>query len=82
MIGDARVSGEDRVVYLLASLPESYNMLVTTREASLETVPKMTTVIERLMHKERKMKEKLPEIKTRKLLQRSIVRREAIRGGR
>jgi hypothetical protein len=32
------VSEEDRVVYLLASLPESYGVLVTALEAS-ETVP-------------------------------------------
>lgn len=34
------VSEEDRVVYLLASLPESYNVLVTALEASKE-VPKL-----------------------------------------
>ena len=44
----AAVSEEDRVVYLLASLPESYNMLVTALEASSETIPKMATVTERL----------------------------------
>jgi transposase InsO family protein len=57
VIGDA-VSEEDRVVYLLASLPESYNMLVTALEASSDTVPKMATVTERLLHEERKMNEK------------------------
>ena len=56
MIG-AAVSEEDRVVYLLASLPESYNMLVTALEASSETIPKMVTVTEWLLHEERKMKE-------------------------
>ena len=54
----AAVSDEDRVVYLLGSLRESYNMLVTALKASSETVPKMATVTERLLHKERKMKEK------------------------
>ena len=34
------VSEEDRVVYLLASLPESYNVLVTALEAN-EDVPKL-----------------------------------------
>ena len=52
--GDA-VSEEDRVVHLLASLPDSYNMLVTALEANAE-VPKMEVVTERLLHEERKLK--------------------------
>ena len=56
VIGDA-VNEEDRVVHLLASLPESFNMLVTALEANPE-VPKMETVTERLLHEERKMKER------------------------
>ena len=52
VVGDA-ISDEDRVVYLLASLPESYNMLVTAFEAC-EDVPKMEVVTERLLHEERK----------------------------
>ena len=39
VIGDA-VSEEDRVVHLLASLPESYNVLVTALEAQSENIPK------------------------------------------
>ena len=42
---------EDRVVHLLASLPESYSVLVTALEASSE-VPKMEVVTERLLHEE------------------------------
>ena len=57
VVGDT-VSDEDRVVYLLASLPESFNMLVTALEASSENVPKMEIVTERLLHEERKLKEK------------------------
>ncbi len=49
------VSEEDRVVYLLASLPESYNVLVTALEAS-EKVPKLEVVTERILHQERKFK--------------------------
>ncbi len=49
------VSEEDRVVYLLASLPESYNVLVTALEAS-ENVPKLEVVTERILHQERKFK--------------------------
>ena len=51
------VSEEDRVVYLLASLPESYNVLVTALEAN-EDVPKLEVVTERILHQERKSKEK------------------------
>ena len=39
------ISEEDRVVYLLASLPESYNVLVTALEASAE-VPRLAVVRE------------------------------------
>ena len=51
------VSEEDRVVYLLASLPESYSVLVTALEAN-EAVPKLEVVTERILHQERKSKEK------------------------
>lgn len=53
IIGDP-MSEEDRVVHILASSPESFNMLVTAFEANPE-VPKMETVTERLLHEERKM---------------------------
>ena len=56
VIGDP-VSDEDRVVHLLASLPESFNMLVTALEANPE-VPKMENVTERLLHEERKTKDR------------------------
>ena len=51
------VSEEDRVVYLLASLPESYCVLVTALEAN-EDVPKLEVVTERILHQERKSKER------------------------
>ena len=47
------IKEEDRVVYLLASLPESYNVLVTALEAN-EDVPKLEVVTERILHQERK----------------------------
>ena len=53
-VGDD-VTDEDRVVHLLASLPESYNVLVTALEACPE-VPAMEVVTERLLHEERKAK--------------------------
>lgn len=57
VIGDP-ISDEDRVVHLLASLPESYNVLVTALEAN-EAVPRMEVVTERLLHEERKLKERV-----------------------
>ena len=59
-IGDT-VTDEDRVVFLLASLPDSYRMLVTALEANSD-VPKMEVVTERLLHEEQKQKR---EIETR-----------------
>ena len=54
---DDPVSEEDRVMHLLASLPESYDVLVTALEAN-KTVPNMETVIERLTHEERRQNER------------------------
>ena len=51
------VSEEDRVVYLLASLPESYSVLVTALEANAN-VPSLAVVRERLLHEESKVKNK------------------------
>ena len=56
VIGDP-ITEEDRVVPLLASLPETYDMIVTVLESS-PNVPVMETVIKRLLHEERKMKER------------------------
>ncbi len=50
---DSPLSEEDKVVYLLASLPESFSVLVTALEAFPE-VPKMDVVTERMLHEERK----------------------------
>lgn len=56
IVGDA-ITTEDRVVYLLASLPDTFGTLVTALEAN-PTVPEMDVVIERLMYEERKLKER------------------------
>ena len=56
VIGDP-VKEEDRVVHLLASLPESYNMLVTALEANAD-VPQMAVVTECLLHEESKHKDR------------------------
>ena len=55
IVGDT-ITDEDRFVYLLASLQESFNTLVTALESN-PTVPEMETVIERLMHEEKKLKD-------------------------
>ena len=65
---DAPVSEEDKVVHLLASLPDSFGMLVTALEANSEVVPKMENVTERLLHEEQKLKEKESENDGRKAL--------------
>ena len=52
----AAMEDDDKVVTLLASLPESYDMLVTALEASAE-VPQIEVVIERLLYEERKSSE-------------------------
>ena len=67
-IMDDPVSDEDRVVHLLASLPDSYGMLVTALEANSETVPKMEVITERLLHEEQKQKEKGEANEERKAL--------------
>lgn len=56
VIGD-EIEEEDRVVHILASMPERLNTIVTALEANTE-VPSLDVVIERLLHEERKQKEK------------------------
>jgi hypothetical protein len=56
VIGDP-IEEEDRVVHILASLPEEFDMLVTALESNKD-VPDLETVTERIMHEERKLKEK------------------------
>ncbi len=57
VIGEA-VQEEDKVVQLLASLPGSYNVLVSALEAQSEIVPKWELVTERLLHEETKLQQK------------------------
>ncbi len=45
---------------MLASLPDSFYMLVTALEAQSESVPKWELVTERLLHEESKLREKVP----------------------
>ena len=52
VVGD-KLFEEDKVVYHLASLPDSFELLVTALEAN-ENVPLMVIVVERLLHNKRK----------------------------
>ena len=52
------VSDEDKVVYLLAGLPESYDVLVTALESGSDTVPALEMVTERLLREEQKLKDR------------------------
>ena len=53
------VSEEDRVVYLVVSLPESYNILVTALEANEDALKfEVVTKCIRIFHQERKSKKK------------------------
>ena len=70
VIGET-ISKEDRVVYLLASLPDSYNVLVIALEASAE-VPRLAVVRERLLHEETKMKSKVNQFSQEGALTSSI----------
>ena len=54
VIGDS-LNEEDRVVHLLASLPQSYDMLVTALEAN-QDVPKWALLTERLLNEENERK--------------------------
>ena len=56
VIGD-NITDENRVIYLLATLPESYEMLVTALKVNTQ-VPNMETVTEHLFHEENKLKNK------------------------
>ncbi len=55
---DNPISDEDKVVHLLTSLPDSFNVLVTALEANSDSVPSLENVVERLLHEEQKMKDK------------------------
>ena len=54
VIGDVSTH-EDHVVHLLASLPESYSMLVTALEANIQFL-EIEVVIERLLHEEKSIR--------------------------
>ncbi len=74
VIGDP-VTDEDQVVYLLASLPESFNVLATANSE----VPEMDLVIERLLHEERKTKDRTGDVNSENAMTAKHQRRGTIR---
>lgn len=62
------VSDEDEVVYLLAGLPESYDVLVTTLKSGSDTVPALKMVTECLLREEQKLKDREEADESKKLL--------------
>ena len=62
------ISDEDKVVHLLAGLPESYYVLVTALESGSDTVPALELVTERLLREEQKLKDREEADDGKKLL--------------
>ena len=62
------ISDEDKVVYLLAGLPESYDVLVTALEGGSDTVPALENVTEHLLREEQKLKDREEVEDSKKLL--------------
>ena len=62
------ISEEDKVVYLLARLPESYDMLVTALESASDTVPALESITERILREKQKLKDKEETDNSKKLL--------------
>ena len=52
------ITDEDKVVYLLAGLPDTYDVLVTALESGSDAVPALEIVTERLFREEQKLKDK------------------------
>ena len=62
------ISDEDKAVYLLAELPESYDVLVTALESGSDTVPALENVTECLLRKEQTLKDREEVEDSKKLL--------------
>ena len=74
VIGEA-ISEEALVVYLLASLPANYSVLVTALETSAE-VHRLTVVRECLLHEETKMKSKSNQLGQEEAITSSIKKKQ------
>ena len=62
------ISDEDKVIYLLAGLPESYDILVTALESGVDIVPPLESVTECLLREEQKLKDREEVDNSKKLL--------------
>ena len=62
------ISDEDKVVYLLAGLPEGLDVLVTALESGSDTVPALENVTERLLREELKLNDRSEANDSKKLL--------------
>ncbi len=62
----------------MASLPESYNVLVTALESNSE-VPKMELVTEKLLHEERKLEDRSSAAKSENALMMKHQKRNPVR---
>lgn len=51
------ISDEDKVVYLLAGLLESYDAIISALESGSDTVPALKSVTENLLREEQKLKD-------------------------
>ena len=74
---DAPISEEDWVICLLASLSESYGVLITALEASVD-IAKMEVVTKRLLHEERKCERKEEELEEKAMIIRKLNRRKVV----
>ncbi len=74
-IVDAPVKLDDRVMYLLESLPDSMAVLVTALQANIE-IPTWSVVVEKLLHEESKLKTRAA-VQTHKLEEDALAARKA-----
>ena len=70
------ITDEDKVVYLLAGLPDTYDVLVTALESGLDAVLALEIVTERSFREEQKLKDKEETEGSKRFL---VVKRNSLR---
>lgn len=80
VVGD-NIYIENHVIYLLAGLPESYEMPINAMEANTEA-SEMETVVKHLLHEERKRKDKVKHSQFREGKDGALLPRHKGRGPR